>query len=86
MQTIIYRIADGVILGVATERRTEEDHQKQVEAEFGDILNNPRLGGTREDYSTVEVGQTFFEGMVASIKNGRLIQTPEIPEPRRGTT
>lgn len=79
MQTIIYRIADGVILGVAMERRTEEDHQKQVDAELGDILDNPRLGGTREDYSTLEVEQTFFEGMVASVENGRLIQTPDMP-------
>ena len=50
MFQIIYKVADRQIVAIVHARNSESEEAVALEAKMDNILNNPKLGGVREDY------------------------------------
>ena len=50
MFQIIYKVADRQIIAIVHARDFESEEAVALEAKMNNILNNPNLGGVREDY------------------------------------
>jgi hypothetical protein len=69
METLIYRISDGLGVGRATQRKTATQTQNAVIAEIANICNS-ELGGTPADYGTLEIDRALKSGVETYVSEG----------------